>query len=153
MVLIIDGEIVADNDPRAIARRKGSQQQQPAQPPPGANIRAATAGGAARPEGGGGGAGAAGGSPLDMLAAAIGIQGMSVTIPRLHARVPEREVPMVVIGLLGIATVFFGWRILAMAAGLHVVSSISETAPAGGGPGGGGGAPGGGAATARPRPR
>ena len=82
---------------------------------------------------GGGAQGAAGGSPLDALAAAIGIQGQVVTIPRLHARVPERQVPMVVAGLLGVATLFMGWRILAIAAAMHVVSSFSETAPAGGG--------------------
>ena len=113
MVLIIDGEIVADNDPRAVARRKGGGSQQSAGPqqPQRANAGGAPpntfrAAGAAPP-------GAAGtGSPLDALAAAIGIEGQVVTIPRLHARIPERQVPMVAAGLLGVATLFFGWRIL-----------------------------------------
>ncbi len=122
MVLIIDGEIVADNDPRAIAKRKGVQPPQPPLPPP-ASTNTGVRGSAGR------GVGTNEGSPLDVVAGALGIQGMTLTIPRLHARVPSRDVPMIIAGILGVATLFFGWRVLALAAGLHVVSSISETSP------------------------
>ena len=143
MVLIIDGEIVADNDPRAVARRKGQQASPGTQAPP----RPGASGGGLPPNSAArqapGGAAGATGSPLDTLAAAIGIEGQVVTIPRLHARIPERQVPMVAAGLLGVATLFFGWRVLALAAALHVISGLSETAPAA--------APAGGAAGGRPR--
>ena len=68
---------------------------------------------------------------LDALASQLGLEGQVLTIPRLHARIPERQVPVVVAGLVGIATLFFGWRVLAVAAALHVLSGFSETAPAG----------------------
>ena len=74
---------------------------------------------------------------MQALAAALGIEGQVVTIPRLHERIPSRDVPMVVAGLLGVATFFFGWRLLALAAALHVVSGFSETAPVGAATGGG----------------
>ena len=136
MVLIIDGEIVADNDPRAIARRKPAAAPAPA-PGRGPNIRQTGDAGAPRPRPGGGGG--ANGSPLDALAAAIGIEGQVLTIPRLHARIPPRDVPMVVAGLMGVATLFFGWRVLAAAAALHVLSGFSETAAPAARPGGAGG--------------
>ena len=141
MVLIIDGEIVADNDPRAIARRAPpSQQQQPrssaGRPPPGANVHGVGSGG------GGGGAPRAGAnaSPLDALASAIGVQGQTVEIPAVW-RIPARQVPLVALLLLALATVFFGWQVLALCAALHVFSGLSEQPPtaAGGGGGGGGG--------------
>ena len=140
---LADGEIVADNDPRAVAKRKS---QAPASTPQRAPAVAGGAGGSnvrsGAPPAGGGAAGPTG-SPLDALAAAIGIEGQVVTIPRLHARVPPRDVPMVVAGLLGVATLFFGWRLLALAAALHVVSGFSETAaPGAAATGGGGGRPG-----------
>ena len=129
MVLILDGEIVQDNDPRAIARRKGS-----AAAPQRASVASAprpAPGGSGAGSGAGGGPGGAGGSPLDALAAGLGLEGQVITIPRLHARIPERHVPVVVAGLVGVATLFFGWRVLAVAAALHVLSGFSETAPAG----------------------
>jgi hypothetical protein len=88
---------------------------------------------------------------LDALADAMGIGGMSVTVPRLHARLPAREVPMVAAGLVGLLTMFFGWRVLAGCALMHCFAGFSETAPqapptagrpgssGGGGPIGGGG--------------
>ena len=136
MVLIIYNEIVADNDPRAIARRKGPSSSPPQQqrPPPGSNVRV---GGVNAPPGGGGGGGGGGGpgqtgTPLDNLAAAIGIEGQVVTIPRLHERIPPRDVPMVVAGLIGVATLFMGWRVLLAAAAMHVIAGFSETGAAAG---------------------
>ena len=125
MVLIIDGEIVQDNDPRAVARRK------PAAPTPTAPthappMRRAPPG---QPGGGGGGANA---SPLDALANAIGVQGQIVEIPAV-ASIPGRSVPMIHLILLGGATLFFGWRVLAVAAVLHVISGLSGGAGAGAG--------------------
>lgn len=131
MVLIIDGEIVADNDPRAIARRKpAAAPQRPAGGGMGGIHSAGGGGGGGGRAPPGGGGGAAGGSPLDALAAAIGIEGRVVTIPKLHARLPERQVPMIVAGIVGLLTMFMGWRVLAGAALMHCVAGFSETAPA-----------------------
>ena len=154
MVLIIDGEIVADNDPRAVAkRRSGGSSSSPSSAAPaggprrgGPNLQGLPPAGQQAPAPGGGAAG----SPLDALANALGIQGQILTIPRLHARIPEREVPMVIAGLFGVATLIMGWRVLAAAAILHCVAGISETAPpAAPGGGGGGGATGGATGTRR----
>ena len=71
--------------------------------------------GQARPTAGPGG-GAAGGSPLDALAEAIGIQGQTIQIPAI-ARIPARDVPLVVVLILAVVTLLFGWKILAVAAG------------------------------------
>lgn len=152
MVLIIDGEIVPDNDPRAIARRKPASTGSASRPSSGANISGIPqANSGARAPAQAGRAGPAGGSPLDALADAMGIGGMSVTVPRLHARLPAREVPMVAAGLVGLLTMFFGWRVLAGCALMHCFAGFSETAPqapptagrpgssGGGGPIGGGG--------------
>ena len=135
MVLIIDGELVADDDPRAIAKRGGGG-------------------------GGGGGGGSGGGigegrpfqsayrpniggthqaaqtapgptaSPLDALAGALGIAGKTVQIPAIAGRVPARDVPLIIVLIIAAVTLFFGWQILAIAALLHVVSGISETGAA-----------------------
>ena len=74
-----------------------------------------------QPGGGGGGANA---SPLDALANAIGVQGQIVEIPAV-ASIPGRSVPTIHLILLGAATLFFGWRVLAVAAVLHVISGLS----------------------------
>ena len=152
MVLIIDGEVVADNDPRAIAKRRGaSTSSQPSQSSAsqqaGRGPRIQTTGGSGGSAGGGG---APPGSPLDALASALGVQGQVVKVPALHQRIPEREVPVVIAGILGVLTLLAGWRILAAAAVLHCVAGFSETAPQaprGGGGSGGGGAPLGGGAS------
>ena len=159
MVLIIDGEIVADNDPRAIARRKPSSAGPASSRPAGANISGIHGGnsqgsGGARAPAQAARARPAGGSPLDAVAEALGIAGMTVTVPRLHARVPAREVPMIAAGIVGLLTMFFGWRVLAGCALMHCFAGFSETAPqaaqATGRPGAaGGGGPAGGAGSAR----
>ena len=97
--------------------------------------------------GGGGGppAGNAAPSPLDALASAIGVQGQTMRIPAVM-RIPHRDVPVVVLILLGMATMFFGWRVLAFASVLHVASGLSE-----GGAGGGARGPAGGRPTGTPR--
>ena len=120
MVLIIDGEIVADSDPRAVARRNPKPQATAA--PRGANIQSVGGGGGGpqqRPAG-------AGGSPLDALASAIGIQGQTIEVPGIAGRIPARQVPAIFLLLLAAATLFFGWQCLAVAALLHVVSGLSE---------------------------
>ena len=134
MVLIIDGEIVQDNDPRAVARRK------PAAPTPTAPTHAPPMRRAPPGQPGGGGGGGANASPLDALANAIGVQGQVVEIPAV-ASIPGRAVPTIHLILLGAATLFFGWRVLAVAAVLHVISGLSGGAGAGAG------------AAAAPRPR
>ena len=114
MVLIIDGEIVQDNDPRAVARHK------PAAPTPTAPTHApqcrappAVAAAAAA-------AAAAAGRALDALANAIGVQDKSSrSLPLLRSPAAPCDDPPV---LLGAATLFFGWRVLAVAAVLHVIS-------------------------------
>jgi len=116
MVVIIDGEIVPDNDPRAIARRN------PKSTPPRATGVAGVHGGA--PRAGAPPAGA-GRSPLDQLAEAIGVQGQSIKIPQIVS-VPEREVPMIHVILVGGLSLFFGWRVLAAAAVFHVVGGLSD---------------------------
>ena len=123
-----------------------------------------------------GGGGAPGGSPLDALASAIGVQGQTVQVPpimslpgrcadpttphpraltRLH--LCRRDVPLIVVILLGVLTLVVGWQVLAVAAALHVFSGLSDGAArggaaraggaaggaAGGGGGGSGGRPGG----------
>ena len=140
MVLIIDGEIVQDNDPRAIARRQ-----------PKAAPRSSNSSGMGRvPPGGGpqgprGGPPGGAGGPLDALATTLGIQGQSVEIPAF-SRLPARQVPLIALLLLAVATLFFGWQILALAAVLHVFSGLSEqaAAPAGAGQRANAGAPSGG---------
>lgn len=153
MVLIIDGEIVQDNDPRAIARRKPSTAS-PSRPA-GANVAGVHGGGGGGASNRAPGGGGAGQSPLDALADAIGIGGMSVTVPRLHARVPAREVPMVAAGIVGLLTMLFGWRVLAGCVLMHVFAGFSETAPQVAnprpGPGSGGPVGGGGSGGAPPR--
>ncbi len=112
MVLIIDGEIVADDDPRAIARRQPKPQPQQARAGPHT----------VRQQGGVGGGGAAPPGPLDALATAMGIQGRSLTIPAI-ASIPARDVPLIHAVLVGGLTVFFGWRVLAAAALAHVFAT------------------------------
>ena len=138
MVLIVDGEILQDNDPRAVAarqRRAGGASSAPFFGGRGG------VGGPPPPRGAPPNAGAMGPGPLDQLAAAIGVHGQSLTIPAVW-RIPAREVPLIWLLLLGVATMFVGWRVIAAAAVLHVVSGMSEA--------GGGAPPGGGPAQGRP---
>ena len=131
MVLIIDGEIVQDNDPRAVARRKPAAPTPtaPTHAPPMRRAPPGQPGGG----GGGGGGGGANASPLDALANAIGVHGQMVEIPAV-ASIPGRAVPTIHLILLGAATLFFGWRVLAVAAVLHVISGLSGGAGAGAAP-------------------
>ena len=150
MVLIIDGEIVQDNDPRAIARRN----PKPAASQPagrGPNIHSVGVGGGVGGGGGGGGGGAggAGGGPLDQIADALGIRGRTVEIPAI-SRLPARQVQQIHLLILAALTLFLGWQVLAVAVLLHVVSGLSEQPGAAGAPAGraaprapgGGGSPG-----------
>ncbi|KAL1508447.1 hypothetical protein AB1Y20_004550 [Prymnesium parvum] len=140
MVLIIDGEIVPDNDPRAVAKRAGSagpRSSQSGPAPSTASSRSGVGGGAPPPPAAANGAAA---SPIDAIAAAIGVQGQSVRVPAI-ASVPSREVPMIHIILLGAATLFFGWRVLAFAAVAHVAHGLSQAGGAAPDRGGTGGRP------------
>ena len=146
MPIIINGEVVPDNDPRAIERRaaaakgSGGGGSAPRPSAPGANVH----GGQSRPMP----AAAAGGSPLDALANAIGVQGQTVQIPAVMS-IPARDVPMIMMIILAVLTLVAGWKVLAVAAALHVFSGLSDGAARGGGGGGGarpsapGGRPGG----------
>lgn len=121
MVLIIDGEIVADDDPRAKAAR--AKRAAPSQPqatpnrPTGANIRTQAQGATQ----------AGGGLPalLEPLETALGVQNQRVTVPAIW-KLPARDVPMIGVILLGAASLFLGWRVLAIAAVLHIVSGLSD---------------------------
>ena len=84
----------------------------------------------------------------------IGIQGQTLQVPAIVS-LPARDVPLVVVLILAVVTLLAGWKVLAVAAALHVFSGLSEGAArgaggggargrAGGGGGGGGGAGGGG---------
>jgi hypothetical protein len=124
MVHIINGEIVADDDPRVVAKRGGGgggggggASARPRQNAP--PMQAAQAAHAGPPA-----------SPLDAIAGQLGIAGRTVQIPAISNRVPAREVPLIVILLISIAALFFGWQILAVMAVLHVISGISETSGA-----------------------
>ena len=76
-----------------------------------------------------GAAGGAPANPLDALAGAMGIGGQSVRIPAI-SRIPARDVPLIVVLLISLLTLFAGWRVLAVGALLHVVSGLSEAQPA-----------------------
>ena len=151
MPIIINGEIVPDNDPRAVQRRaaaaggrggggggggggSGPGPQRPSAP--GANIH----GGQSRPEPNAAAGG--GGSPLDALATAIGVQGQMIQIPAVMS-IPARDVPMIMVIILAVLTLVAGWKVLAGAAALHVFSGLSDGAARGGGGGARGGRPGG----------
>jgi|TARA_B100000524_G_scaffold159427_1_gene80962 hypothetical protein len=117
MVLIINGEIVADNDPRAMARRQ--------RPAASASPRAAAAARAPQGAPSASSGALAPGSPLEALATQLGVQGQSVEIPAVW-RLPAREVPMIGVILLGLITLFLGWKVLALVLMLHVFSGLSE---------------------------
>eukprot|EP00316_Scyphosphaera_apsteinii_P022533 CAMPEP_0119303906 /NCGR_PEP_ID=MMETSP1333-20130426/5261_1 /TAXON_ID=418940 /ORGANISM="Scyphosphaera apsteinii, Strain RCC1455" /LENGTH=151 /DNA_ID=CAMNT_0007306685 /DNA_START=79 /DNA_END=534 /DNA_ORIENTATION=- len=128
MVMILEsGEIVQDSDPRAIAMRnkktgKASSSTAlgsgpatlPMQRPTGSST-GATPNAPAAPTA----------SPLDTLAGAIGIQGQTIQIPAL-GRIPAKDVPLIAILLVGLLTLFFGWKVLLVAVVLHVFSGLSE---------------------------
>ena len=130
MVLIIDGEIVQDNDPRAVARRKPAAPTPTA--PPGTlrrcaarrlvSLPAAAAAAAARTR-----------ARSTRWPTRSASRGPIVEIPAV-ASIPGRAVPTIHLILLGAATLFFGWRVLAVAAVLHVISGLSGGAGAGAAP-------------------
>ena len=140
-----NGEIVPDNDPRAIARR--NPKPAPSTAPGQSNVRNLHGGGGGGAGRGGsgmprmGGAGGAGPGPLDQVAEALGIRGQTVEIPAIW-RLPARQVQLIHIVILALLALFFGWHILAVAAVLHVFSGLSEQqAAAAGRPAAAGGAP------------
>lgn len=116
MVHIINGEIVADNDPRVLARKQPQPQgaadaASRRRPVAGLNSLNSTGGQAGpqqqqqqqQPQ-------AAGGSPLQTLARTIGIEG-TVTIPAFLG-FPPRPVEKVYLALAAVAVLLFGWRAL-----------------------------------------
>ena len=150
--ILPDGTIVDENDPRAKA------QQRPAAPSGsggsgGSSGRSGGGGGIRTLHGGPGQAGAQGaqrgqpgqpgqqGSPLDSIAAMIGIQGRTVPIPAVAAiGVEACEVPLVHFVLVAVLSFFFGWRVIPVALFLFFMSKYSERPGANAGGGGGGGA-------------
>ncbi|KAF4745063.1 hypothetical protein FOZ62_025401, partial [Perkinsus olseni] len=134
MVLIIDGEIVPDSDPRAAARKR---QQHPQKTNGGDSFRSSaewssstpggptdhtsnTSGSSAyqyssgNPQGGGGGGGAQPGvrAQAERL---LGIEGRIVTIPAMLGR-PSLDVPLLYIILLALLALMMGPRALVLAA-------------------------------------
>lgn len=118
MVVIINGEVVPDNDPRARAyqtrraapsRASSAQPQQPAhgarnqRGPP--NPRPATQ---HQSEGG----------VLHSIATTLGIQGRSITVPEVLG-IPSSQVQYIHLLLTALLTFFFGWRVLIVAAGIY----------------------------------
>lgn len=109
MVHIINGEIVADNDPRVLARKQPSQGAADTRhrPVAGLNSLGGSAGQASpqqqqQPQ--------AAGSPLQTLARTIGIEGV-VTIPGVLS-FPPRQVEKIYLALAAVAVLLFGWRAL-----------------------------------------
>ncbi|KAF4693442.1 hypothetical protein FOZ60_010860 [Perkinsus olseni] len=132
MVLIIDGEIVPDSDPRAAARKR---QQHPQNTNGGDNFRSSaewsssTPGGptdhtsntsgssayqysSSNPQGGGGGAQPGVRAQAERL---LGIEGRIVTIPAMLGR-PSLDVPLLYIILLALLALMMGPRALVLAA-------------------------------------
>lgn len=131
MVHIINGEIVADNDPRVLARKQqpaagasdasrrrnvaglntlgGSSSFQQQQQPPPPQAQAAHAA-----------------SPLQSLARALGIEG-AVTLPGVLG-MPPRQVEKVHLALSAVAVVVFGWRALVFLAFAFFLSTQQPAA-------------------------
>ena len=154
MVLIINGEIIADDDPRAVQKRSGgggsAQPRASAPQGSGPNLQGLGGSGQSRPSSAGQAGPGAGGSPLDAIAEMIGIQGQTFLIPAV-ANIPARDVPLIVLLILAVMTLLVGWKVLAGAAALHVVSGLSgQGAAPGAGPARAGGRAGGGAGGGRP---
>ena len=160
LVVIINGEIVPDSDPRARTKRGQSSAAPPLQRTFGARV--ATVGGSSAGGGdstsstsssgsggsGGWGAGADAGSrgggraspaargggatsgPLQSLEAALGIEGRTVTAPAIGP-VPSSEVPLVYLAVVAAAALLLQtWKVPVGAAGLYYLSKYSELNPA-----------------------
>ena len=115
MVLIINGEIIADDDPRAVQRRSGGGSAQPRASAPqgsGPNLQGLGGSRQSRPGAAGQAGPGAGGSPLDAMAEMIGIQGQTFLIPAV-ANIPARDVPLIVMLILAVMTLLIGWKVLA----------------------------------------
>jgi hypothetical protein len=112
MVHIINGEIVADDDPRVKA--KFQSQSGPAQ-------RRPAAGGGAAPNGAPP-PGAPTPSPLVGLARGVGLEG-TVTIPAISfLGLPARPVEKIYLAVSAVLVYLFGWRALAFLAFAYFVS-------------------------------
>ncbi|KAG7386095.1 hypothetical protein PHYPSEUDO_000687 [Phytophthora pseudosyringae] len=118
MVHIINGEIVADDDPRVRARQQPQQSQQPHSRF--GSVHGGGPAGAAPPTAGAAPPGA-GASPLQGLARQVGLEG-SVTIPAVlgMAARPVQKIHLAVGALL---TVLFGWRALVFLAFAYFLST------------------------------
>ncbi|OWZ15111.1 hypothetical protein PHMEG_00011304 [Phytophthora megakarya] len=120
MVHIINGEIVADDDPRVRAR------QQPQQTQPHrrfgsvhdgvSNTGAAPTGPPPAPA-----------SPFQGLARQVGLEG-TVTIPAVLG-LPARPVQKVHLAVAALLTAFFGWRALVFLAFAYFLSTQQPPAP------------------------
>ena len=122
MVFILNGEMIPDNDPRALAARGGGNNSRGG----GGNSR-----GNARPSGGGNSRARGGvhsinstpssanssraspntnSGPLASLAKMMGIEGQFLTTPRFSTFLPETKVPYVYLVVLAGLTMFMGIR-------------------------------------------
>jgi hypothetical protein len=137
MVLILNGEVLQDNDPRAIAARNSKAKPgaaPSARGPPAREVDSNAPAAAQQQQ-----PGFPGLSMLDGLARAIGVHGKTVRVPAVLG-VPGQDLPVIVFVLLGVATFFFGWMLLAVAALAYVAlgsqgpANAAAPAPAAGGP-------------------
>mmetsp|Transcript_42524 Transcript_42524/g.78821 ORF Transcript_42524/g.78821 Transcript_42524/m.78821 type:complete len:156 (-) Transcript_42524:244-711(-) len=150
MVVIINGEIVQDNDPRAAKARggtAGSSGSGARERQFGARIASVVsssgndegAGGNAAGGGGSGSvraapppAGRQGGGPLDQLAEMVGVKGKTVPAPALGDYVAASEVPMIyVIVVVVVSCVLQNWKVPVGAVGLYYLQQYSAANPAG----------------------
>lgn len=147
MVLILNGEVLQDNDPRAVAARAA---QKSGSSTGGSASRAAPAAAA--------GPSSASRTPLqpqqqqgfrhalsgvlDPVEKALGIQGRTIRCPGFLS-VPATEIPLIFIILVGVLALFFGWPVLLLALGAHFVLNSPPTGgavpPPAAGPGAGAG--------------
>mmetsp|Transcript_36927 Transcript_36927/g.74982 ORF Transcript_36927/g.74982 Transcript_36927/m.74982 type:complete len:153 (+) Transcript_36927:126-584(+) len=147
MVVIINGEIVQDNDPRAAKARggtAGSSGSGARERQFGARI-ASVGSSSGNDEGAGGNAGGGGsvraapppagrqgGGPLDQLAEMVGVKGKTVPAPALGDYVAASEVPMIyVIVVVVVSCVLQNWKVPVGAVGLYYLQQYSAANPAG----------------------
>ncbi|RLN73834.1 hypothetical protein BBJ28_00012915 [Nothophytophthora sp. Chile5] len=132
MVHIINGEIVADDDPRVRARTQ--PQSAPQRRHVGGIASLNEVGGGAPPNAGpapaaGAGAGA---SPLQGLARQVGLEG-TVTVPAVLG-LPSRPVEKIYLAVAALLTALFGWRALVFLGFAYFLSTQQPGAAAPGAP-------------------
>ena len=124
MPVIINGEVVPDNDPRAIARRGGSNNSRNRTSQ--SRSRFGTVGGSSSTGGSAGRPGAPGSrgtssrrssgnggglaSPLSSLEKMIGVEGKTFNVPALMGN-PSIDLPVILLFILAFLCVLTNWRV------------------------------------------